>query len=193
MSAHAKVSSPMSVEEFLEWDSGGGKWQLVDGEPQAMAPAKTWHGALRAELCRVIGNHLEREASDCSVLAAPGVIPHVRAGFNLRIPDVAVTCGDVRVNEAALTAPVLLIEIVSASNQAETWANVWTYTTIPTVREILVLRSLSVGADLLRRQDDGTWPREPTSILDGDLVLQSIGTRMPLIDLYRTTSLRRTG
>jgi hypothetical protein len=33
--------------------------------------------------------------------------------------------------ESALTDPVLLIEILSPSNQAETWANVWAYATIP--------------------------------------------------------------
>jgi hypothetical protein len=30
----------MDVAEFLAWDApGNGRWQLVDGEPQSMAPA----------------------------------------------------------------------------------------------------------------------------------------------------------
>ncbi len=87
--------------------------------------------------------------------------------------------------------PVLIIEILSPSNQAETWANVWTYITIPSVREILVLSSLAVGADILRRRADGTWPEEPEEIAQGDLILESIGFRVPLADIYRTTRLRR--
>ena len=45
--------------------------------------------------------------------------------------------------ESALADPVLLIEILSPSYQAETWANVWAYATIPSVQEILVLKTAS--------------------------------------------------
>ena len=182
----------MSVEEFLDWDSGDGLlWQLVDGEPQAMAPAKRTHGALQTELGALIRNHLVTRNSMCSVVTTPGVIPKLRSRHNMRIPDLAVTCSDYQVEEAALTDPVLVIEILSPSNQAETWANVWAYASIPSVQEILVLRSIMTGADLLRRQPDGTWPQEPETILDGDLILESIGFRAPLADIYRTTRLRR--
>ena len=67
----------------------------------------------------------------------------------------------------------------------------WAYTTIPSVREILVLRTVSIGADLLRRLPDGSWPREPDSVTEGDLALESIGLRTALADLYRSTRLRR--
>jgi hypothetical protein len=50
-----------------------------------------------------------------------------------------------------LTDPVLLIEILSPRNQAKTWTNVWAYTSIPSVREILILRGDRVAAELLRR------------------------------------------
>jgi hypothetical protein len=38
----------------------------VDGEPQAMAPASRTHGAIQAELCRLIANHLAERSSLCS-------------------------------------------------------------------------------------------------------------------------------
>jgi hypothetical protein len=45
----AKVPVRISVEEFLNWDSGDAlKYGLVDGEPRAMAPANRTHGILRA-------------------------------------------------------------------------------------------------------------------------------------------------
>ena len=47
----------MSVDEFLAWDSGdrsGRLWQLVDGEPTAMAPGSQNHGALQGEIGRLI-------------------------------------------------------------------------------------------------------------------------------------------
>lgn len=100
------------------------------------------------------------------------------------------TCADYEIEEHAVSEPVLVIEILSPSNHAETWNNVWTYVTIPSVSEILVLRSDIIGADLLRRGADGSWPERPETIEAGDLVLDSVGFRMPLSDIYRTTRLR---
>ena len=192
MSAATKLPIRMTVDEFLDWDSGDElMWQLVDGEPQAMAPAKITHAALQNELGRLIGNHLVERNSRCSVLTTPGVIPHVRSRHNMRVPDLAVRCSEPQVEESSLADPVLIIEILSPSNEAETWTNVWAYTTIPSVREILILHSTGIGADLLRRRPDGTWPQEPETILDGDLILDSIGFQVPLADTYRTTRLRR--
>ncbi len=148
----------MTVDEFLDWDSGDELiWQLVDGEPQAMAPAKVSHAALQGELGGLIRNHLVAKDSPCSVLTTSGVVPHVRGHSNMRVPDLAVRCSEPQVEEAAVFDPVLIIEILSPSNEAETWSNVWTYSTIPSVREILVLRSTTIGADLLCRCADGSW------------------------------------
>ena len=89
-----------------------------------------------------------------------------------------------------ILAPVLIAEILSPSNQAQTWSNVWAYTSIPSVQEILVLHSVSIGAEVLRRGPDGTWPADTSKVKAGDLVLDSIGFRAPLADIYRTTRLR---
>lgn len=192
MVAAAKLPIRMSVDEFLAWNPGDGRlWQLVDGEPQAMAPASRTHGTLQSELSRLIGNHLAARDGPCVVMTTPGVVPQVHASHNMRIPDLAVTCTDYQVEEIGLTNPVLIVEILSPSNQAETWVSIWTYTTIPSVQEILVLRIVSIDAELLRRGPDGIWPPEPVSVTDGDLVLNSIGLSVPLADAYRTTRLRR--
>jgi Uma2 family endonuclease len=83
---------------------------------------------------------------------------------------------------------VLLIEILSPSNRPETWANVWTYTTIPSATEILIVSSTKIAADLLRRDTTGGWPDEAERVGPGDtLDLRSIGLRLPLTDLYRTS------
>ncbi len=183
----------MSVDEFLAWNPGpdGEVWQLVDGVPQAMAAPRRTHGAMQSEIGRLIANHLVDRGSSCSVVTNPGIIPRVQAKYNVRVPDLAVTCSDYTSEEDVLSEPVLVIEILSPSNQPETWANVWTYTTIPSVQEILILRTVSIGAELLRREADGTWPERPLTVeRDGELVLNSIGFRVPLRDIYRTTRLR---
>jgi Uma2 family endonuclease len=190
MTALPKIPVRMTVAEFLAWNPPSTQlWQLVDGEPQAMAPANRTHGAIQNELGSLIRNHLAERSSPCSVVTTPGVIPRVQSETNLRVPDLAVTCSGYDTEESALADPVLLIEILSPSNQAETWANVWAYTTIPSVQEILVLKTASIGVELLRRNQDGSWPNQPLSITTGDLTLESIDFHIPLAAAYRTTRL----
>ena len=185
MSVASKPARQMTVDEFLDWDSGDGRmWQLVDGRPVAMAPALMPHGLLQAELARLIGNHLRAVGSPCDVFVNPGVIPATMAAINMRVPDLLVSCSPIEAGQRAARDPVLIVEVLSPSNKAETWANVRTFTTIPSVLEVLVLHSEAVAADLLRRRPDGGWPEQPERIADGDLRLDSIGSAFPMAELY---------
>jgi Uma2 family endonuclease len=86
--------------------------------------------------------------------------------------------------------PILLVEVLSPSNEVETWANIWAYTTIPSVIEILVVSSTKIEAELLRRRDDGSWPEIPEHIgADDDLRLASVDFSIVLREIYRTTAL----
>ena len=189
MSALPKFAlSRMTVAEFIDWpgDGSGLKHQLVDGEPQAMAPASTTHGRIQATLARLLGNHLV--GTGCAVIIEPGVIPRIRSEANMRVPDIAVTCAADDPASHALVEPIVLIEILSPSNEPETRASVWTYTTIPSVREILLVRSTHIAAELIRRQSDGGWPANPGAIGEGEAVLlDSIGFDCPLAAIYADT------
>ncbi len=190
MVALAKVPVRMSVEEFLNWDSGDAlKYELVDGEPRAMAPANRTHGVLQGRLATLINNHLDHTKGACSLVVEPGVVPRMLPDHNVRVPDLAVTCAPYTTEETVLADPVLLVEILSPGNQAKTWANIWAYTSIPTVREILVLHAGRIAAELLRRSPAGEWPERPTTITEGELVLESIGFRAALLELYARTRL----
>ena len=178
--------------EFLAWDApGNSRWQLVDGEPLAMAPASRTHGVIQVELARLIANHLDEKGSPCTVVGAASVVPRVQADINVRVPDLAVTCTDVQEEEHTLGEPALLVEILSPGNRSETWTNIWSYTTIPSVREILVIDSIRIRAHLLRRDTQGNWPERATVIEDGLLALDSVDFSVPLDALYRRTRLRR--
>jgi Uma2 family endonuclease len=192
MSSAMKPSDRMTVAEFLAWDAPGDtSWQLVDGEPIAMAPTSRTHGTLQLELGSLIRNHLADAGNACIVIAAAGIVPRVRASENFRIPDLAVTCTRYETEEYDVSNPILLVEVLSPSNRADTWRNVWAFTTIPSLREILILSSTAVRAELLRRGSDGSWPAASTVIEDGDLILDSIDFTVPLAAIYRTTRLAR--
>ena len=183
----------MTVAEFLDWDSGdqsGALWQLRDGEPEMMAPASDRHGSIQSELSYLITARLRASGGPCRIVTAPGVIPARRSEVNCLVPDLGVTCTPP--NDARLVhEPVVLIEILSPTNVSKTRANVRGYQTIPTVAEIVVLRSTSIVAEVLRRQPDGTWPEQPDLVTGDDtLRLDSIGFAEPLRSVYRTTNLQ---
>jgi Uma2 family endonuclease len=188
----AHLPARMTLTEFLSWDPSdpsGCRWQLVDGEPVAMAPGSESHAALQAEIGALLRNHLIERGGPCRLLSQPGIVPRVRSDHNFRIPDLAVTCAPPALG-LMVPEPVLLIEILSPGNEAETRANIWTYTTIPTVREILAVHSTRIEAELLRRNEDASWPEEPDTLAAADtLTLTSIGFVTNLAGLYRTTAL----
>lgn len=186
------AATRMTRDEFVLWDAPSAcRWQLVDGEPIEMAPSNRLHGTLQVELGRLIGNYLAVHDNNGRVGAAVGVVPRVRADYNFRIPDLAVTFEE-PCSASFLDAPAVVVEILSPSNETDTRANVWAYTTIPSVQEILLLRSSRMEAELLRRNDDGTWPADPILLRsEASLTLQSIGFVTPLAAVYRTTGLLR--
>lgn len=179
----------MAVDAFLEWSARqDGKWQLIDGVPSAMPPASRPHGSMQAETARLIGNWLAETRPHCAVVTEGGVIPRVSAWNNYRVPDVAVTCSPDLEGRHEVDAPLLVVEILSPSNQAQTWINLWAYASIPSIQEMVLVESERVEARLFQRQADQSWPRVPTVLGAADTIpLHSIGFSVPLMALYRTT------
>ncbi len=86
--------------------------------------------------------------------------------------------------------PLLLIELLSPGNEADTRANIWTYTTIPSIHEILAVHSTRIEAELLRRGTDGRWPESPEIVAaPAKLTLASIDFTTAPAAFYRTTAL----
>jgi len=193
MSNALRIPHRMTVAEFQDWLPPAGledrRWNLVDGEPVCMAPTSVNHGLIQSELNGLIWQHLRQQGSQCRIVAAPGVIPRVRSISNERIPDLGVTCSP-QTGRSVLTNPVVLIEIVSPSNEADTRRNVWAYTSIPSVADVLLLSSTSISGELLRRNPQGEWADDPL-MLDADSLVElaSIGFIAPMRDVYATTSL----
>jgi Uma2 family endonuclease len=182
----------MTVAEFLDWpgDGSGRRFELVDGELRPMSPGRPTRGTIQSNLSRLIGGHLIASGGGCRIVTDPGVITARHAHINMRVPDLGISCTPDAPEHRALPDPVALIEILSPSNAVDTWDNVWAYTTIPSVREIAVVHSTRVAAELLRRGADGSWPVKPEQIgADGTLRLESIAFACPLRAAYAQTHL----
>ncbi len=187
-----RKSVSMTIAEFQRWTPDANaelRWHLVDGVPVSMAPASENHGRIQAEAAFLLTSHLRQHRPSCSVVVAPGIVPRIRSNNNQRIPDLGVTCSPSS-GGPTLVAPLLLVEILSPSNEALTRANVWAYMTIPELAEILLLSSTAIKAEILRRGPGLEWQEAPAFVSDGEPVnLTSIGFSVLLRDFYRTTSL----
>jgi Uma2 family endonuclease len=179
----------LTIEEFLDWAATvDGKYELVDGEVVAMSPTSQTHGLIFGEITGLIRDHLRKSGGRCRVVLEPGVKTRIRARHNYRIPELGVICKPPVAGTQMVAEPILIVEVLSPSNHKATWTNVWAYAANPAVQEILVIESVKVKGWLLRRQADGSWPEDPEPILiNGMIVLTSIGMTVRLMDAYATT------
>ncbi len=174
----------LTVDKFYDWEPPPGledrRWELVDGETVSMAPSGLNHGAIQSQVAMLLGLHLRTVPRHHHAR----LIPHLRARFNQRVPDPGVSCAPFT-DAGSMADPVLLVEIISPSNEAKTCANARAYATIPSVQQVLILSSTAVRAEVLRQGDDAL------TIVAGIETphLHSIGYKGCLADCYATTDL----
>ncbi len=194
MTAIAYKAPPLiTADEFLVSTTrlGPGKHQLIDGVIVAMAPASPTHGTIQAGLARLIGNHLAAHRPQNRAMTEAGVKPRVRGRTNVCVPDLLVTCGPPPPPGVGLVPdPILIVEVLSPSNDDETESAIRSCASIPSVTEMLVVDSSRRFAEIWRRDASGAWPADPDAV-DGNrtLRLDSIDLDLSLDDIYAGTHL----
>jgi Uma2 family endonuclease len=182
----------MSLEEFLDWPGDGRArhYQLIDGEVRPMSPASNVHATMMITIGALIRDALIAGGRRYRCMGEVAIAPQVRDTRNLRIADLAVTASPSVAGQIAAPEPVLVVEILSPGNERETREAVRAYTSIPSVREILVVRSTRIAAEILRRGADEHWPKAPEEIGGGGTVrLDSIDLACAIEDFYDGTHL----
>lgn len=189
--AETKSTPHMTADQFMDWDGGGhlGKLELVHGEVRAMSPASGTHSIIQANLAFILGAHIRAKKLPCRVGTEAPVVPHIHANDNVRAPDLAVTCLDITKSKT-FADPVLIIEVLSPSNQKDTWESIYAMATIPALAEIAVVDSECVRVEVFRRDADGGWPKSGNVLeAGGTMRLASIGAEFPVSEIYTGTHL----
>ncbi len=181
MTAARKLPPLMTVDDFLCWEGDGTdtRYELIDGVLRAMAPTVNTHGIICTNLIYALSSHLRGLGSRCMVVTAPGIRPAMRADWNFRMPDLGVTCESDRKGERIVAEPILLIEVLSPSNSADTYENIRAYATLPSVAELLVMHSTRIEAELFRKAEGNIWPANPVIANSCNLSLASINLTLP--------------
>jgi Uma2 family endonuclease len=173
----------MTIAEFLHWEDGTDtRYELLAGLPVAMAPPAVAHGILALRLGARIDAAL-RSRSPCFGQSEAGIVKPDRDD-TCYIADLAVTCTPAERGQQLLQDPLLIVEILSPGTALyDRQTKVSDYRRIASVREILLIDSASIFAEVLRRQGE-QWITEIVRGRQATLSLASIGLTAALSDLY---------
>jgi Uma2 family endonuclease len=173
----------MTVAEFLCWEDGTDtRYELLAGEPVAMAPPAVAHGVLALRLGVRIEAAL-RSRPPCIAQSEAGIAKPDRDD-TCYVADLAVTCTPLRPGQHLITDPLLIVEILSPDTVAhDRHTKVSDYRRIESVQEILLIDSERVFAEVLRR-DGERWITEIVQGRDAVLSLAAIDLSVPMSDLY---------
>ena len=169
-------------ERYEYWDGWMYPRLYPPGSHWAMAGGTLPHGRLIVQLLAVLNTHL----GDGPCVVYPDDVRLYVDDDAYFYPDAFVTCGGP--DDPSLIEQrdaVLVAEVLSPSTaEFDRGDKLERYQRLPGLREYLLLDGRRIHATLYRRTDDGAWVH--TVILpEADLVLESIGLRLPLAQVYR--------
>jgi Uma2 family endonuclease len=187
MTALPQQPTQMTLDEFFAWDGGGhaGKLELVNGVVRAMSPASATHAIIQLNIGAAIKTHLR--GTPCRVGTEAPIIPPFKTSLNARVPDIAVSCAPLT-DSKVFENPVLIVEVLSPSNQDATWDSIGALAGLVSLTEILVVQSTFIEAQVYRRDAAGAWPTVPeTTTAGGTIRLASIDLNLPISEVYADT------
>jgi Uma2 family endonuclease len=175
----------MSLAEVLEWDDGSDlRYELIDGEPVAMAPPLFGHAIVAANLGGAIGNQLK---PPCTIASGAGVV-RMEAANSYFVPDLVVTCEPVDPRGRYLTTPRLIVEILSPTTSLrDRLIKQDEYRAIASLQELVYVAPLERRVQLWRRHAD--HGRVYDLIGEAELRLKSLGVTIPLAAIYENLAL----
>ena len=172
----------MTLDEFLAWDNGTDtRYELRRGIVTAMAPPMPLHGRLVSRLITALSNAL-RGRAPCDVYSEAGIVRPDR-NDTFYVADIAISCEALGPDDRLLRAPLLIVEVLSPStNSSDPQLKLADYRNIPSVKEILLIDSQSMFAEMHRRDGD-RWFMEIVRGRDATLALNSVPLAISMSEL----------
>jgi len=105
-------------------------------------------------------------------------------------PDISVFCNDISDNEEEgdndiAMNPTVIIEILSpGTRKYDRGSKFKLYRDIPTLKEYILIDSLSISIEAFRINGNGHWELEEFRTLSGNLDFTSIDVSIPIVDVY---------
>jgi Uma2 family endonuclease len=148
----------MTVPEFLAWaeTQESGRYELIDGQPAAMAPERSEHVQAKLWATTALGAAIQRAGVACQAFV-DGLTVAVD-GSTGYVPDALVNCG-APVPRDSMTAPnpVIVVEVLSPSTRGiDTTVKLAGYFRVPSLKHYLIVDLGRQHVVHYRKQADGT-------------------------------------
>lgn len=183
-SALTKQDARFALNDIKKLEKANGiRYELIDGQPVAMAGAKKNHTAIVSKLIMEMGNHLEANNSPCFPYAID--LKVIIDDANFYYPDIVVDCGD---SENSAEQPKLIVEVLSTSTQAKDKTKKFDdYKKLPTLLEYAVIEQDFMEVIVYRQS--ANWSN-PSVYHKGDTVnFESLGLSVAIEEIYRRVKL----
>ena len=190
MSALPKISY-YTPQEYLRLERDADyKSEYFKGEIFAMAWASENHNMISRRVSGALYNNLQ--GKKCTHYSADMKL-HIPANTLYTYPDLMVVCGDkqfVDGEKDIIMNPVIIIEILSKNTEAyDRGGKFALYRSIPSLREYVMISSLTIRAEVMRKENDSPFwfLADEADSLDGSIYVKNIDLTLSLSDIYEET------
>lgn len=136
----ARRKPDMTVDEFLAWSATApGRWELVEGQPVAMAPERARHAETKFAVQSALAGAIRAAGLPCRMLP-DGMTVRIDARTAYE-PDALVYCGaPIDPDAVEVPEPVIVVEVLSPGTGAQdTGAKLAGYFRVASVQHYLIL------------------------------------------------------
>ncbi len=181
------VAAPkkLTATEFIDWALGqheGERFELVAGEPVAMAPERAAHALVKAAIWSGFNEAIRASKLPCQ--AFPDGMSVIVDQYTVYEPDALVQCG-APIDEDATSAlsPVIVVEVVSPSTRAtDTGAKLEDYFRLKSVSHYLIAKTKT--RSIIHHQRGVGDEIVTTIVKAGRLVLDPPGIELDIGDVF---------
>lgn len=181
------VKRKLATAEFLEWvqqQPDAVRYELVHGEPVAIAPERIEHARVKHRVARALEDAIAAAELPCEAL--PDGVGLVIDEHTLHEPDAMVVCGEeLDPDGLAVTDASVVVEVLSPSTRAQdAGAKLGDYFRLPSVRHYLLVKTDTQAVIHHAKSHDATIA---TRVLrSGRLELDPPGLSLSVEALFRS-------
>ncbi|WP_158921130.1 Uma2 family endonuclease [Acidisphaera sp. S103] len=174
----------MTIDEFLAWQAGQGqRYELVDGEPAAMAGAKIRHDRVTGNAFSEIRRQMRAGGSPCDVFTAD--IGIRTPPGNIRRPDISILCPPFDEEATTSDIPRLIVEVLSESTErVDRLIKLDEYKAIDALDYIIIVDPTRIEVGFWFRDAVRVWHSATFHDAEAVIDMPALGIAITLASLY---------
>jgi Uma2 family endonuclease len=182
----------LTIEEYLEFEKDSiEKHEYYRGEIFPMSGTLVTHNIIASNTFGLLYQKLKGKGG-CRPFNSDLRI-HIEKNTLFTYPDISVICGEViTLNDDNFNAlnPTVIIEILSQSTKNYDRGNKFKlYRDIDSLKEYILIDSLSVGIEAFRLNEHSHWELEEYKTIDEVLQIPTLGVALSIKEIYDGTKL----